>query len=86
MWRFLSRAAIQKQLSMMKNGAGGLSIFVGLNGTKEELGLGANNYYIFTENDFDDLWVVPHPLSVALLQLTFEIWPNTNPGHLNLTY
>lgn len=51
----LSRAAIQKQLSMMKNGAGGLSIFVGLNGTKEELGLGANNYYIFTENNFDDL-------------------------------
>ncbi|XP_073350198.1 all-trans-retinol 13,14-reductase [Pagrus major] len=47
--------AIQKQLSMMKNGAGGLSIFVGLNGTKEELGLGANNYYIFTENNFDDL-------------------------------
>ncbi|XP_070837614.1 all-trans-retinol 13,14-reductase-like [Chaetodon trifascialis] len=47
--------AIQWQLSMMKNGIGGLSVFVGLNGTKEELGLKANNYWIFAENNFDEL-------------------------------
>uniref|UniRef100_A0A3Q3EMY2 All-trans-retinol 13,14-reductase n=1 Tax=Labrus bergylta TaxID=56723 RepID=A0A3Q3EMY2_9LABR len=47
--------AIQKQLSMMKNGEGGLSVFVGLNGTKEELGLKADNYWIFTENNFDEM-------------------------------
>ncbi|XP_045896579.1 all-trans-retinol 13,14-reductase [Micropterus dolomieu] len=47
--------AIQKQLSMMKHGEGGLSIFVGLNGTKEELGLKADNYWIFPENNFDEL-------------------------------
>ncbi|CAJ1076264.1 all-trans-retinol 13%2C14-reductase [Xyrichtys novacula] len=46
---------IQKQLSMMKNGEGGLSVFVGLNGTKEELGLKADNYWIFTETNFDEL-------------------------------
>ncbi|XP_029292618.1 LOW QUALITY PROTEIN: all-trans-retinol 13,14-reductase-like [Cottoperca gobio] len=46
---------IQEQLSMMKNGDGGLSIFLGLTGTKEELGLKANNYWIFTENNFDEL-------------------------------
>lgn len=46
---------IQKQLSMMKHGEGGLSVFVGLNGTKEELGLKADNYWIFTENNFDEL-------------------------------
>uniref|UniRef100_A0A8C5HFC7 All-trans-retinol 13,14-reductase n=1 Tax=Gouania willdenowi TaxID=441366 RepID=A0A8C5HFC7_GOUWI len=47
--------AIQKQLSLMKNGEGGLSIFLGLSGTKEELGLKADNYWIFTENNFDEL-------------------------------
>lgn len=57
MW-FSCLAAIQKQLSMMKNGEGGLSIFLGLDGTKEELGLKADNYWIFTENNFDELYVV----------------------------
>jgi len=49
---------IQKQMSMMKNGLGGLSVFVGLNGTKEELGLKADNYWIFAENNIDELYVV----------------------------
>ncbi|KAM6905121.1 all-trans-retinol 13,14-reductase [Xenentodon cancila] len=47
--------AIQKQLRMVKHGEGGLSIFVGLNGTKEELGLKADNYWIFAENNLDEL-------------------------------
>ncbi|KAG7459743.1 hypothetical protein MATL_G00213950 [Megalops atlanticus] len=47
--------AIQAQVNMMKNGAGGLSIFLGLNGTKEELDLKADNYWIFTENNLDEL-------------------------------
>ncbi|XP_049600053.1 all-trans-retinol 13,14-reductase isoform X1 [Syngnathus scovelli] len=47
--------AIQRQLSMMKHGAGGLSIFVGLDGTKEELGLKADNYWIFQESNLDQL-------------------------------
>uniref|UniRef100_A0A3P8VR83 All-trans-retinol 13,14-reductase n=2 Tax=Cynoglossus semilaevis TaxID=244447 RepID=A0A3P8VR83_CYNSE len=46
---------IQQQLSMVKNGEGGLSVFVGLNGTKEELGLKADNYWIFAENNLDEL-------------------------------
>ncbi|XP_051988657.1 all-trans-retinol 13,14-reductase-like [Xyrauchen texanus] len=45
----------QKQLSMVQNGDGGLSIFIGLDGTKEELGLKADNYWIFLENNLDDL-------------------------------
>ncbi|XP_057717119.1 all-trans-retinol 13,14-reductase-like [Corythoichthys intestinalis] len=49
--------AIQRQLSMMKHGEGGLSIFVGLNGTKEELGLKADNYWIFSENNFNELCI-----------------------------
>uniref|UniRef100_A0A3B3V223 All-trans-retinol 13,14-reductase n=1 Tax=Poecilia latipinna TaxID=48699 RepID=A0A3B3V223_9TELE len=50
-------AEIQKQLSLVKHGAGGLSIFIGLNGTREELGLRANNYWIFADNNFDELYV-----------------------------
>ncbi len=49
---------------MMKNGEGGLSIFLGLTGTKEELGLKADNYWIFTENNFDELYVASHLISV----------------------
>nr|XP_057905052.1 all-trans-retinol 13,14-reductase [Doryrhamphus excisus] len=48
--------AIQRQLSMLKSGEGGLSIFVGLNGSKEELGLKAENYWIFLENNIDKLF------------------------------
>ncbi|XP_010864408.1 all-trans-retinol 13,14-reductase [Esox lucius] len=47
--------AIQNQLGMMKHGEGGLSIFLGLTGTKEELGLKADNYWIFKENNIDEL-------------------------------
>ncbi|XP_072549610.1 all-trans-retinol 13,14-reductase-like [Salminus brasiliensis] len=50
-----TKPAIQKQLSMVKHGVGGLSIFVGLNGTKEELGLEAKNYWIYAENNLDEL-------------------------------
>ncbi|KAL0992726.1 hypothetical protein UPYG_G00097520 [Umbra pygmaea] len=48
--------AIKKQLGMLKHGEGGLSVFLGLNGTKEELGLKADNYYIFSENNVDELF------------------------------
>ncbi|XP_076851829.1 all-trans-retinol 13,14-reductase [Brachyhypopomus gauderio] len=46
---------IQKQLGMLRHGAGGLSVFLGLSGTKEELGLKAENYWIFSENELDNL-------------------------------
>ncbi|KAL7860695.1 hypothetical protein AOLI_G00170440 [Acnodon oligacanthus] len=47
--------AIQKQLSFVKHGEGGLSVFLGLEGTKEELGLEAKNYWVFSENNLDEL-------------------------------
>lgn len=52
---FCNAAAIQEQLSMMKNGGGGLSMFLGLTGTKEELGLEALNYWVFAENNYDEM-------------------------------
>ncbi|XP_055008691.1 all-trans-retinol 13,14-reductase [Boleophthalmus pectinirostris] len=84
--------AIQKQLSMMKNGDGGLSVFVGLEGSKEELGLKADNYWIFKENNFDELVEeymngdkeesaknVPL-LFVASPSAKDPIWQKENPG------
>lgn len=52
---------------MMKNGEGGLSIFLGLDGTKEDLGLKADNYWIFTENNFDELYVALYLLLVKVV-------------------
>uniref|UniRef100_A0A8C6UMI1 All-trans-retinol 13,14-reductase n=1 Tax=Neogobius melanostomus TaxID=47308 RepID=A0A8C6UMI1_9GOBI len=84
--------AIQKQLSLMKNGEGGLSVFVGLDGSKEELGLKADNYWIFKENNYDELWEaytngdreesaknVPM-LFVASPSAKDPIWQERNPG------
>uniref|UniRef100_A0AAR2K0H4 All-trans-retinol 13,14-reductase n=1 Tax=Pygocentrus nattereri TaxID=42514 RepID=A0AAR2K0H4_PYGNA len=42
-----------QQLSFVKHGEGGLSVFLGLDGTKEELGLEAKNYWVFPENNLD---------------------------------
>ncbi|KAK6470272.1 all-trans-retinol 13,14-reductase-like [Huso huso] len=50
-----SLPAIQSQLSMVKHGEAGFSVFIGLNGTKEELGLTATNYWIYPENNLDEL-------------------------------
>ncbi|NXA57330.1 RETST reductase, partial [Nothocercus julius] len=46
---------IQAQLRLVTHGEGGFSVFVGLNGTKEELGLESTNYFIYRGNDLDQL-------------------------------
>ncbi|XP_041029440.1 all-trans-retinol 13,14-reductase-like [Carcharodon carcharias] len=51
-----SKPVIQAQLSMVQHGIGGFSVFVGLNGSKEELGLKASNYWFFQENNLDELF------------------------------
>ncbi|XP_062452870.1 all-trans-retinol 13,14-reductase [Rhea pennata] len=45
---------IQSQLRLVKHGEGGFSVFVGLKGTNEELGLESTNYFIFPGNDLDE--------------------------------
>ncbi|XP_078080088.1 all-trans-retinol 13,14-reductase-like [Mustelus asterias] len=50
-----SKPVIQSQLNMVQHGVGGFSMFVGLDGSKEELGLKATNYWFFRENDLDEL-------------------------------
>ncbi|XP_042327453.1 all-trans-retinol 13,14-reductase [Sceloporus undulatus] len=48
---------IQNQLSMMHHGTSGFCVFIGLNGSKEELGLEAKNYYIFQHNDLSEAFI-----------------------------
>lgn len=40
---------------MATHGEGGFSVFVGLNGSREELGLEATNYYLYLGNDLDEM-------------------------------
>ncbi|XP_062874655.1 all-trans-retinol 13,14-reductase-like [Trichomycterus rosablanca] len=88
---------IQKQLSMVKHGEAGVSIFIGLNGTKEELGLKADNYWIFPENNLDELiddyMKGQRDESVKNIPLLFiaspsakdSTWEQRNPGKSTLT-
>ncbi|XP_043091596.1 all-trans-retinol 13,14-reductase-like isoform X2 [Puntigrus tetrazona] len=89
--------AIQKQLSMVQHGDGGLSIFIGVEGTKEELGLKADNYFIFPENNLDELIdgymkgkreesskKVPI-IFVASPSAKDSTWPERSPGKSTVT-
>ncbi|XP_068891429.1 all-trans-retinol 13,14-reductase [Aphelocoma coerulescens] len=46
---------IQSQLRMVTHGEGGFTVFVGLSGSREELGLEATNYFMFPGNDLDGM-------------------------------
>ncbi|NWU93705.1 RETST reductase, partial [Upupa epops] len=46
---------IQSQLRMVTHGEGGFTVFVGLNGSREELGLEPTNYFIYPGNDLDEM-------------------------------
>ncbi|KAG2461035.1 RETST reductase, partial [Polypterus senegalus] len=46
---------IQSQLCMVQHGMGSFLVFVGLNGTKEELGIPSTNFWMYKDNDLDAL-------------------------------
>ncbi|XP_035611285.1 all-trans-retinol 13,14-reductase-like [Oncorhynchus keta] len=46
---------IQALLGRMQHGMGNFLVFVGLDGTKEELGITSMNYWMYKENDLDTL-------------------------------
>ncbi|XP_077161971.1 all-trans-retinol 13,14-reductase [Paroedura picta] len=48
---------IQRQLSMVQHGVGGFSVFIGLRGSKEELGLEAKNHYVYRQNNLDEAFI-----------------------------
>ncbi|NXY11464.1 RETST reductase, partial [Pteruthius melanotis] len=46
---------IQSQLRTVTHGEGGFTVFVGLSGSREELGLEPINYFVFPGNDLDGM-------------------------------
>ncbi|XP_065601092.1 all-trans-retinol 13,14-reductase [Cyrtonyx montezumae] len=46
---------IQSRLRMATHGEGGFSVFVGLRGSSQELGLEATNYYIYSDSNLDQI-------------------------------
>ncbi|NXS97210.1 RETST reductase, partial [Jacana jacana] len=46
---------IQSRLRTVTHGQGGFTVFVGLSGSKEELGLEATNYFLYPGNDLDKI-------------------------------
>lgn len=52
---FLHVAEIQSQLRAVEHGQGGFTVFVGLNGSREELGLEATNYFLYPGTDLDEM-------------------------------
>ncbi|NXU35695.1 RETST reductase, partial [Drymodes brunneopygia] len=46
---------IQSQLRMVTHGEGGFTVFVGLSGSREDLGLEPTNYFIYPGNDLDGI-------------------------------
>ncbi|KAJ1091610.1 hypothetical protein NDU88_004727 [Pleurodeles waltl] len=50
-----SLPGIRSQLGMVKHGLAGISLFLGIKGTKEELGLTASNYYLFPDKNINKL-------------------------------
>ncbi|NWV29328.1 RETST reductase, partial [Origma solitaria] len=47
--------AIQSQLRLVTHGEAGFTVFVGLNGSNEELGLQPTNYFMYPGNDLDGI-------------------------------
>ncbi|XP_040394317.1 all-trans-retinol 13,14-reductase isoform X2 [Cygnus olor] len=46
---------IQSQLGMVKHGEASFSVFVGLTGSSQELGLEATNYFVYPGNNLDEI-------------------------------
>ena len=47
---------IQEALSCVRHGPGALTAFVGLDATKEELGVKRQNFWVYSDNDFDKIF------------------------------
>ncbi|KAM9843165.1 all-trans-retinol 13,14-reductase-like [Aulostomus maculatus] len=50
-----NKSEIQSLLGMVRHGMGSFLVFVGLDGTKEELGIVSTNFWMYKDNDLDSL-------------------------------
>ncbi|XP_072927716.1 all-trans-retinol 13,14-reductase-like isoform X2 [Hemitrygon akajei] len=92
-----AKPAIQSQLDMVQHSMGSFLVFVGLKGTKEELGLKATNYWIYRNNNLDELMSYTISASkeefiksIPMLFITFPsakdfTWKERHPGNSCMT-
>ncbi|XP_069760710.1 all-trans-retinol 13,14-reductase-like [Narcine bancroftii] len=92
-----AKPAIQSQLGMVQHSMGSFLVFVGLKGTKEDLGLKASNYWIYRNNNLDELMNHTSSASreefinaIPMLFVTFPsakdfTWKERYPGHSCMT-
>lgn len=53
--RIQEKPEIQSLLGMVRHGMGSFLVFVGLDGTKEELGIVSTNFWMYKDNNLDEL-------------------------------
>nr|XP_060636798.1 all-trans-retinol 13,14-reductase-like [Anolis sagrei ordinatus] len=92
-----SKPEIQSQLSMIRPGMGSFLVFVGLRGSKEELGLKSTNYWIYQHSNLDSLmtkyFALPREKVSTNLPMMFITFPSAkdptyedrHPGHSCMT-
>ncbi|XP_067869080.1 all-trans-retinol 13,14-reductase isoform X2 [Heterodontus francisci] len=92
-----AKPAIRSQLDMVQHSMGSFLVFVGLKGTTEELGLKATNYWVYQNNNLDEL--MNHTISatreefteaIPMLFVTFPsakdfTWKERYPGNSCMT-
>uniref|UniRef100_A0A8C3LU49 All-trans-retinol 13,14-reductase n=1 Tax=Chrysolophus pictus TaxID=9089 RepID=A0A8C3LU49_CHRPC len=77
---------IQSRLRMATHGEGGFSVFVGLRGSSQELGLQATNYYIYSDNNLDQMYVLSRDEAAANIPLLFVTSPSAKDPTWEMRY
>lgn len=73
---------MQSMLNSIRHGCGGMTVFIGLNGSKNELGLIPRNEWIFTSNEHDEAYkaytrISPEDAGTQDIPLLFLSFPST---------
>ncbi|MBZ3870006.1 All-trans-retinol 13,14-reductase [Sciurus carolinensis] len=72
---------VKQQLQMVRPGLATFSVFIGLRGTKQDLGLQSTNYYVYFDTDMDDAMQrylsAPREKAVQLIPLFFITSPSS---------
>lgn len=81
---------IQSLLGMVRHGMGSFLVFVGLDGTKEELGIVSTNFWMYKGNDLDSLMEQYSSLSkeqvVGNIPMMFITFPSAKDPTANLRH
>ncbi len=83
--------AIQRALSHVRHGPGAMSVFVGLDATKEELGVKAQNYWVYASNNLDTSFdeymaLSPEKAGSKDIPLLFISFPSTKDPTWDLRF